>query len=627
MALLGLTGGSLALFAVTIGSPDMGLFFAGNAIAPERRVVLSLAVLGGGASAVLAVVLTLLISGGRAAPEVIRIGDRFGPLMLAAFVPTLFDHRTWTGKPLVFLMELAVTALIAERLVARSLATLPGLFRLGATVQSSSRIRRWLPLALVIIGALAYAIYFSHFTLLNHRRFGTSGFDLGINVNWCYNALHGHPFRSTVLHGPNGGNFLAGHAIFAMFLWLPIFAINPGPEVLLIYQSVMCGLAAIPLFLVAKELVPRSAAVIVALTYLMFAPLHGPNFYDYHELPVALPFHFLLYYCIVKRRYGWAALFVFILYAHREDVSVGLAMLGAFLVLSGTRPRFGLALTAASVIAFLLIKFVLMPAAGPWHFAEMIYKELQPAGTKGYAGVVQTILINPVYFLSTLLTEEKLIYLLHLFAPVLFLPLRRPALALLAMPGFFFTLMTTNYAPTLSIAFQYTTHWIPYVFLATILSLKLLRDHAGPARQWGALIALALGVASHSTMYGAVVQHESFVGGFSKIVFHESAEDRKRYAAFNKLIAKIPRDASIAASEREVPHVAARLNVYTLNYAHGDADFLLIRRPAANRSVIAEAFRRNKYGLLARVDKTFYLFKKNHAAAETAKAKRELGIR
>jgi uncharacterized membrane protein len=491
-------------------------------------------------------------------------------------------------------------------------------------VERFPRLRTWLPLGIVVLAAVAYAVTFSYYTLLNHRRFGTAAYDLGINVSWCYNALQGDFFRSPVMFGPDGGSVMAGHAIFAMFIWLPLYALSPGAEVLLIYQSVMCGIAAIPLYFTAKELLPKSSAVVVAIAYLMFAPLHGPNFYDYHELPVALPFHFLLHWSIVTRRYKLVPLFLVILYAHREDVSVGLTVLGIFLLLSGFRPKAGLALAVVSPLVFLAIKFVLMPSVGSWWFADL-YKELAPAGSQGYGPIVQTILINPIYALHTVLKEQKLIYFLHLFAPLAFLPLRQPLFAMLAMPGFFFTLMTTGYGPTLSISFQYTTHWIPYLFFSTILALKRASEAFGPARLGGCIVALALGVASHSTTFGAVVQHETFVGGFNRISFVESENDKRLYADFKKLVAKIPQNASVGATEREVPHVAARRDCYTLRMAHGEADYLLIRQGEVSEFV-KDAFRRNPYGFVGSAGNVFYLFKKHHDSPKTAWAKEKLGI-
>lgn len=617
-------GASLGLFTCTSWLSDRSSFFLKNVIDASLRQLLWHSVMIGGAVAGALPVLCLLLSRGRLTQSIVRTANLACPLILVGLVPSLFAYQMWSTQPLTYLVQLGVVVLLAEHLVTRMLGEANGVFRAFSRIERLPRLRRWLPLIVVVLASIAYAVTFSYYTLLHHRRFGTAAYDLGINVNWCYNALHGNLFRSAVQFGPDGGNVLSGHAIFAMFLWLPLYAISPGAEVLLIYQSVMCGIAAIPLYLTAKELLPKSAAVVVALAYLLFAPLHGPNFYDYHELPVALPFHFLLHYSIVTRRYKLVPLFLLILYAHREDVSVGLTVLGLFMLLSGFRPKLGLVLAIVSPLVFVGIKFALMPSVGSWWFAEM-YKELVPSGAQGYGPIVQTTLINPVYFLHTLLREQKLIYFLHLFAPLVFLPLRSPLLAMLSMPGFFFTLMTTSYAATLSIAFQYTTHWIPYLFLSSIFSLRRVFETFGAARLVGAVVALVLGVASHSTTFGAVIQHDTFIGGFSRIQFKESESDQRLYADFKKLIRKIPQRASVAATEREVPHVGARIDCYTLRMAHGEAEYLLIRAGEAN-DIVKDAFRKNPYGLVGHVGSTFYLFKQKHESTKTAWAKEKLGI-
>ena len=238
------------------------------------------------------------------------------------------------------------------------------------------RLLRYLPAMLVLAGATFYAIYFSHYTLLNNRRLGTTAFDLGIHVNWSFNALHGNPWRCPVLFGPDGGHFLGNHAIFAMFTWLPIYAIKPGPEVLLIFQSTIIAAAAIPLYLFARTQLPRWTAAGVALLYLLYAPAHGPNFYDYHELLPTVFWNFWLAWAIATRRNKLVCVFVPILFAHREDVAVGIAVLGVFLLVTGLRPRLGTALAVVSVAWFILIKFIVMPHLWQTWFAD-IYKDLQ----------------------------------------------------------------------------------------------------------------------------------------------------------------------------------------------------------------------------------------------------------
>lgn len=632
LGLLAAVGASLGLaLGVLLLVPVHDFFFSRNELAMRAREGL-LAFMGAGVGLfVLPAGVYALFSRAPSVDGVVRTANVLSPLAITAFVPALFNVRAWSGRPLSYLALLAVTVVLTEFFVTRSLENVPGFVKRWISQPwLPARLARAVPLAIVVVAALGYAIYFSHYTLVNHRRFQTGAFDMGINVNWCYNALHGYPWRSTVLFGPEGGHFLANHAIYAMFIWLPLYALKPGAEVLLIYQATMCGLAAIPLYLFARKLIPHWGAVAVALAYLLYAPLHGANFYDYHELPVALPFHFLLYYCIVTERYRWVPLLVLILYAHREDLSLGLAVLGIFLLLTRLRPRLGATLTVVSVAVFILNRFVIMPYYGTWWFASM-YKDLQPPGVGGFASVVQTILINPTYALGTLLTERKLIYALHLFAPIAFLPMRRFALLFLTIPGFFTTLLTTGYEPTISISFQYTTLWIPYLFAASVLALRLLREHVGAARQVGAICALAVGLLSHSHLFGAVFQHETFVGGFGHIIFEESDKERRQYEAFKKLVAKIPEHASVAATGNEVSHVGARLNVYMLNSHHASADYLLVRAGSAPTEILQDAFDKHRYALVGEAEKTFYLFKRDALTpaneADTSRAKRKLRIR
>lgn len=627
IATIGIAGASVGLCAAFVAVPDSTAFLVSNETPVGARNAMLIAMLACGALPALVATALILFGGARRLNVVDRVARFAGPLALAGFLPSLFAFRAWHDRPLTFLVMLGAVALGAEQLFDRSFRAAPGYLREGLIARATAaRWARVLPLAIVVAGALGYAVYFSHYTLVQHRRFGTYGFDLGINVNWCFNALQGHPFRSTVLFGPDGGNFMSGHAIFAMLLWLPIYALKPGAEVLLIYQATMVGLAAIPLYLFASTQIPRWASVLVAFAYLLYAPLHGPNFYDYHELLVALPFHFLLYWSIATNRTRLAAAMVLVLWAHREDMAVGLVLLGTFLVLSGYRVRFGLALAASSLVWFVLIKFAIMPLAGSWWFAD-IYKELMPDGVrKGYGSVVQTILINPAFFLSTLLRQDKLVYFLHLFASLAFLPMRRPLLMLLAVPGFFFTLMTTGYPPTLGLGFQYTTHWVPYLFAASVLGLRFLGQRFGAERRAAAVCAALLAVSAHSTVFGAVFQHDEFVGGWSRVVFQESEEDKQTYQGFLSLAAQIPPDASVAATETLTPHVAARANIYTLKAAHGDADYLLLGKGGFETSVVRSAIERNKYGLLAKYDDTFFLFKRDLEAPGTSEAFVRLGI-
>lgn len=633
-AVLATVGSSLGLLVQTLRFPAgmLTAFLEKNKLAKQFRTEALLGILIGAG-------VLLLLSGGYLAfrrregvANLQRASDLLMPLGLAFLLPSLFSYTPWHADPLPYLVQLGIFVLLLEQTLRRFFAAVPQVVydTLSEKTTFSPAWARRIPLMIVTAGALFYSIYISYYTILNHHRLGTSGYDLGINVNWMYNALHGHPFQSTVLFGADGGNFIGNHAIFAMFMWLPIYAIKPGAEVLLIFQASIVGFAAVTLYLFASTQLPRWSAMVVALLYLFFAPLHGPNFYDYHELLPAIFWHFLLYWAIAKERYRLLFILVPIVYAHREDVAVGVAVLGLFLLLTNLRPKVGAILLGVSIAWFYLIKFIIMPRLWSTWFAS-IYKELQAEGEGGYGTVVQTILINPSYFLITLLKEVKVNYFLHMFAPLAFLPARRPALLLLAIPGFFFTIMTTGYAPTISISFQYTTHWVPYLFAATVLMLRVIgQGEGGAIRRRAVLGAMTMAMLSHSYVFGAILQHNTFVGGFAKIEFSMTPEEEQRYQQIKMMDAMIPRNASVTATENECPHVAARMNVYTLKDGYVEADYMLINKQKMGigntRNNVKKMFSRQPYGLVAKGSGLF-LFQRNHESPDTEAAKAEIGIR
>ncbi|HEY8922849.1 MAG TPA: DUF2079 domain-containing protein [Polyangia bacterium] len=630
LAALALIGGALGLFVQTarMSVPALDSFVRSNWLSdPERSaiflVVVAGALVAGGLGAVY-----LLGTGVVGLSRLEWLTTALRPAVPLAIVPTLLMYEFAYRSPLVYLVYLTAFTVLVEWSLRGALACFSWPWSLPR-VGWPSALRRHLPLALVAAGGIFYSIYFSYYTLQNHWRLGTSGYDLGIHVNWAANALHGMPWRCPMFLGPDGGYYVGAHAMFAMFFtWLPFYALHPTAETLLVYQATIVGMAAIPMYLFARTQISRPAAALFSLLYLLYAPVHGPNFYDFHELMPLMFWAFWLFWAIATRRNLLAGIFVVVLYAHREDVAVGVAVLGVFLLITGARPRLGMVLATVSTAWFILIKFVIMPRLYHSWFAD-IYKDLQVAGHPGYGSVVQTMLINPTFFFKTLLTEVKAVYFLHIFLPLAFLPLRRPALALLAIPGFFFTLLTTGYAPTVSISFHYGMHGAPYVFAAAILMLRVLgaspRD--GLVRRNAALGAMAAAMFFHSYAYGAILQHHTFVGGFGKIEFTMSADEKKRYAVLKKMLAMIPPNASVAGSETEVPHVSARVNAFDLRFSHGDADFLLVRSGSLYApAVLKQAFERNRYGLISS-DMGLYLFQRDVDGSGTDAARAILGAK
>jgi uncharacterized membrane protein len=218
-----------------------------------------------------------------------------------------------------------------------------------------------------------------------------------------------------------------------------------------------------------------------------------------------------------------------------------------------------------------------------------------------------------------------------MLVPLALLPCRRLRLLPLAAAGIFFTVLTTGTQPMIQISFQYTSHWIPYVFLATVLALTLMsRQPNGRFARRAAVGTMAIALLAHSYNFGAFLQHELFVGGFSRIEFKMSPQDKQRYAELKELLAMIPRNASVAATEQETAHVSTREIVYPLRVAPGPVDYILVGRShvgaLSSSPLITGLSGATEYGLVAERGDELFLFKRGHSSPQTKSAKVKLGL-
>jgi uncharacterized membrane protein len=644
---LAAVGFSLALSVQTahLKQDKRDEFLISNVLGEAPRKVLLLSLLGGAVFPLLVCGLLWLIKRRRMARGLSTVADLLGPLCLTFSLPLFFIWQFGQQKTTYYLILLTAFVFASRALLTRAFRTAgeltrpawlrrPRWLRLPERVRWPARLPRprvpkiWASATLLVVIA-GYAAYMAHYTILRHRLIQTMAFDLGIYDNLMFNVIHGRFFKSPVLFGPGKFSYIAGHAEYAMVLFAPIYALRPNAETLLWLQAILIAASAFPLFLFARRFISRGPALIVALAYLMFAPLQGFIFYDFHWLPIAIFFHFWLYYAIAARKNWLVIPLVLVLFAIREDVALGLGLLGIFLFLTGARIGLGVVLTAVSFLWFGINKFIIMPHAGTWWF-ENIYSELFADGKSTYGSVIVTLVSNPIFALTSFIRENKLVYGLHMVAPLAFLPLRKLAFVLLLIPGCVFTLMTTAYWPTVSIAFQYTSHWIPYLFLCLVLGLWLFKfETDGKAKFYAALVTLVIVVLSHSYNFGGVLQRESFSGGFSRVQFSMSDSEAKRYQALQEIIAKIPRDASVAAGEYMNPHISARKDAYVFRYDVGPVDYIFFSKnelDANFRKMLTDKLQKEPYGFVAHTGDEFWLFKRGLESPETAKMLQQLGM-
>jgi uncharacterized membrane protein len=583
-AILGLViiGASLALALAQLAVHDLGAFVTQNFLAaPQRKRMLGLLA---GSFLLMAGVIAWLwrrSPPGTATARLDRTARLAAPLALAAAVPGLFamDAR---ADALMLAMSLGAFVLAIEPLwrlhfeVYRPASPLDG----EAPFLTEARLRRWCAV-IVGVAVAGYVVYMIFFTLRSHARFNTYNWDLGQLDNEFYNALHGRPFRCTPLfREPNSWVELRDHATFSVYALLPFYAIHPAASTLLVLQCLLLGLGAIPLYRFAARRLSPPLATLVALAYLVYPPMHGAQFFDFHFQPVAAAFILAAIDAFDCKRMRLFWLFFVIALGCREDVSIGFAILGLFLVLAGHRAREGALVAAVSAVYFVALRFFIMPAVGAWGFSD-IYKDLIPAGDAGFGAVVKTLATNPLYTLRTLLTPEKLRYALQIVAPLAFLPLRRRWLAIWLIPGGILTLLTTGYGPTLDIGYHYGADFVPYVFPAVALALAQIggtetQVAAGSSRRHAAAATLVLASLIATANWGAFPPRRIFHSSYGVISFSPpTAQERRRGKALEEAMRLVPKKAILAASDRELSHVSNRIECWNLAVGTEGADYAI----------------------------------------------------
>jgi uncharacterized membrane protein len=629
VGVLALVGFSLGLCVWELGFGDrLSDFVASNG--PSRARGLSAAVAGGAGAGIVVLLALALLAWRRlvSAEAIERLSRRLSPLVLAAFLPLMFQWRFWQGSREVIFLLLALALVFGvQRLLQVAFSTEPLFGRpafLDRTLKDAQELWRWstpfLPFTIVCLVAAGYAAFFSYHTVVHHWNVLSSSLDLGLEENVIWHALHsGALFKTTPYGGPTG-NLVGEHAAYLSYLIAPIYALHQKAETILVLQAALIGGAAIPLYLVARKYLGPWLSCLVAFWYLFYPPLHGSNLYDFHYPPLAPFFLWFTLYFVLARKNIWAVVFAIVTLSVREDISLGLVILGIFLILTRRRPRAGLLLAAAGAIYFVAMKMVIMPIQRGGHEAFIHqYAGLLPEGANGFGGVLKTVIGNPAFTFGIVLEKDKLIYLLEIFLPFAFFPLRRAIGLLCCVPGFLFTLLSTGYRPLYQISFQYTAHWTAYLFVAVIANLAWLgREAAGRGREgkawkraWVAAITLAMLVTTYQL--GALIQHNAVRGGFGIYHFGTNAEDWERRQTIRALIALVPPKAKIVSSENIVPQISNRQYSYTLRMGIADADYLLYSVPVGGdeRAKVLEVLSPGTFGVVSERGQ-FVLAKRGH---------------
>src|SRR5438270_124724 len=140
--------------------------------------------------------------------------------------------------------------------------------------------------ALVAAAIGTYVVLFTYWTWRNHDGFGTQAFDLGLYDQgvWLLSQLK-RPFVTLM-----GRHLFGDHTSFILLPLALVYRIYPSAKVLLVTQSTALGVAALPLFLIARQkLRNERLAAYLAVAFLLHPALGFLNLEQFHPDVYVVP--------------------------------------------------------------------------------------------------------------------------------------------------------------------------------------------------------------------------------------------------------------------------------------------------------------------------------------------------
>ena len=446
--------------------------------------------------------------------------------------------------------------------------------KVGSTVAADLRKARIsLPILVLALAVLAYAVYFSYLTLVRYAAFEARALDMGNLDQAVWNTARGNWFHLT--NQPGTVNRLSLHVepILLPISWL--YWLRSGPPTLLVLQAVVVALGAVPLFALARSKLHNPwPALAFAAAYLLNPSIQAANWLEFHPLTLAPTFLLAAFYFLVEDRPGWFALFAILTAACKEEMALLVLMMGLYATLALHRRRLGFITMALSLLWALLAVFVIQNvfAAGNIHWSRYAYLGAGPAQ------MVLTLVTRPAVVFSQLRAAGALAYVEQLLFPVGFLALLAPEVFLLALPSLALNLLA-DFPPMHEVHdLIYAAPIVPFVLAATLYGVARLSRWAARwrpsmglsvnTRMWaigGATLLLLLCTGVDQRLYGYTPLGRNYH------LYPVTAHDRRAAA----IIAQIPPDAKVSAQDRLNPHVSGRETVYIFPRID-DADTVLV---------------------------------------------------
>src|SRR5207249_2153906 len=143
---------------------------------------------------------------------------------------------------------------------------------------------------------------------------------------WC--TVNGRGiFHSTGI----GYSNLAVHAAFLWALLIPFYWLMPGVPTLIFMQSLFLGVAAVPMYLIARHVLKdHRISLLLAAAFVLLPPIVSQNVNQVEEPSFMAVFLLFAFYFFQQEKFEWFIALAAVACLGRENVPLAIAMFGVY---------------------------------------------------------------------------------------------------------------------------------------------------------------------------------------------------------------------------------------------------------------------------------------------------------
>jgi len=163
-----------------------------------------------------------------------------------------------------------------------------------------------------------YCLAFLFLTLYKYFTFNSDwALDLATDNQITWNLANGNPFGQTMLGD------LERHKWMILYFLAPIYRIWPHAQTLIIIKTLLFSLAAIPIYLLAKDtLKSKYLHLLCVLIYLFNGGVIRVLLNDFFAISLSLPLLIFSFYFYFKKRFIWFTSFAILTLTCREELLI-----------------------------------------------------------------------------------------------------------------------------------------------------------------------------------------------------------------------------------------------------------------------------------------------------------------